>query len=331
MKRGRREVRLSRPGKIFVGLTLALGFAAVNTGNNVLFLLVSMMLALMVLSGFVAMANIWRVEVELPPQQILTAGEIGDVLIRIRNLRPWPLWLLELRLGASRQMVTRIAAHNEALVTLSWGPPCRGQPPLPSLQMGSAFPFAFVWRGLQIAPERTDLPWVAPASGVYAQANRDLGAHNPESGAPGGQGDFLWVRSWRQGESLQQIIWRRVDWSQNHQGFLHLPSREQEQAGQQQVLLDWESSHWRSFEPEPRLQVFRAALESAWSQGWGWQLQMPAAAVSGHGREQRTAALRLLAQHAPFPVLPTTLEPPGPWRRYWQQWRRALFRDKIIS
>ena len=54
MKRQKREVRLSRPGNVFVGLTLALGFAAVNTGNNVLFLLVSMMLSLMVLSGFVA-------------------------------------------------------------------------------------------------------------------------------------------------------------------------------------------------------------------------------------------------------------------------------------
>ncbi|MGC8467681.1 MAG: hypothetical protein ACP5M3_05655, partial [Acidithiobacillus sp.] len=62
MNSARREVRLSRAGKVFVAFTLAIGFAAVNTGNNILFLLVSLMLAIMILSGMAAMVYLWHIE-----------------------------------------------------------------------------------------------------------------------------------------------------------------------------------------------------------------------------------------------------------------------------
>ncbi len=301
MKRQKREVRLSRPGKVFVGLTLALGFAAVNTGNNVLFLLVSMMLSLMVLSGFVALANIWRVEVRLQPGQILSAEETGDLLLRIHNNKPWPLWLMELQLGASRQAVTRIAARQEAVLTLRWCPPRRGQPPLPVLKMGSAFPFSFVWRGQQIPVSGADMPWVAPAEGLAVPALRDPGEKHEATDKAGGQGDFLWIRDWRPGESLHQIVWRRVDWSQNFPVAMIFPGREQEKSGQAALLLDWEAPQWQDYGREQRLQIFRAALEKAWAQGWFWQLQMPTGAQRAQGRMQSDKALLLLAQLTPFP------------------------------
>jgi hypothetical protein len=321
MKRKRREVRLSRPGKVFVGLTLALGFAAVNTGNNVLFLLVSMMLSLMVLSGFVAMANIWRVDVVLQPQQILTAEQSGDVLLRVHNGRAWPLWLLELRLGASRQTVTRIGGRQEALVALRWCPDRRGQPPLPLLQMGSAFPFSFVWRGLQVNISDADLPWVAPAGGEDMAMTQNSGEQLPSSDRAGGQGDFLWIRNWRSGESLHQIIWRRVDWSRNLPGIMHFPGREQEKTGQEQVLLNWESPFWLAFPPEQRLRIFRAALDKAWNLGWSWQLLMPAGSKSGQGSAQREDALRMLAQHLPLPPSSAATEERGGWLRHWRFWQ----------
>ena len=46
-----RRLKFTREGKFFVGITLGVGFAAINTGNNLLYLLLGMLLALIVVSG----------------------------------------------------------------------------------------------------------------------------------------------------------------------------------------------------------------------------------------------------------------------------------------
>ena len=46
-----RVLRPTRAGWVFFGLTFGVGFAALNTGNNLLYLVLSLMLAFLVLSG----------------------------------------------------------------------------------------------------------------------------------------------------------------------------------------------------------------------------------------------------------------------------------------
>ena len=46
-----RTLRPTRAGWIFFALTLGVGFAALNTGNNLTYLVLSLMLAFLVLSG----------------------------------------------------------------------------------------------------------------------------------------------------------------------------------------------------------------------------------------------------------------------------------------
>ena len=50
-RRPPRKLKFTREGKFFVGITLGVGFAAINTGNNLLYLLLGMLLSLIVLSG----------------------------------------------------------------------------------------------------------------------------------------------------------------------------------------------------------------------------------------------------------------------------------------
>src|ERR1700743_3004921 len=49
-----RRLRFTREGKFFVGITLGVGFAAINTANNLLYLLLGMLLALIVVSGIMS-------------------------------------------------------------------------------------------------------------------------------------------------------------------------------------------------------------------------------------------------------------------------------------
>jgi len=46
-----RRLKLTREGKYFIGITFGVGFAAINTGNNLLYLLLGMLLSMIVVSG----------------------------------------------------------------------------------------------------------------------------------------------------------------------------------------------------------------------------------------------------------------------------------------
>src|SRR5262249_30876909 len=46
-----RKLKFTREGKYYLGITLGVGFAAINTGNNLLYLLLGMLLSLMLVSG----------------------------------------------------------------------------------------------------------------------------------------------------------------------------------------------------------------------------------------------------------------------------------------
>ncbi|PLX76004.1 MAG: hypothetical protein C0615_07340, partial [Desulfuromonas sp.] len=64
-------MKLTRAGTLYIVLTLLLGFAAVNTGNNLLYLLVSALLGFMAVSGLIGRYNLARLRVDfLPPPEI---------------------------------------------------------------------------------------------------------------------------------------------------------------------------------------------------------------------------------------------------------------------
>ena len=53
-----RKLSFSREGKVVVLISIGLGFAAVNTGNNLLYMVFGLSLALILISGFLSEYNI---------------------------------------------------------------------------------------------------------------------------------------------------------------------------------------------------------------------------------------------------------------------------------
>ncbi len=318
LKPARRVVRLSRAGMLFVGFTLVVGLAAVNTGNNLLFLLVSMMLALMTLSGLAALANVGGVRVELLPGQLLDAQAGGPLLFRLDNSRAWSAWLLELHLGPEHAVLPRLPAHTAALLSVSCPPLCRGLPPLPQVLLGSSFPFAFVWRGRTLDPGSEETgPWVAPApapQGIpladYADPGRICAGR-----AVGSFGDVLGARPWNPPEPLQRICWRRSDWSLGEDAMPRLPVLERENESGPVRILDYDSPSLAGLDTEIRLEHLRTALDGAAAAGAAWILRTGGVRMAGHGQDGKPGALMALARHRPYPGYPSPEKPrPGWWK-----------------
>jgi len=70
----RRRLQFTREGKYFVALTLGIGFAAINTGNNLLYLVLGMMLAFIIGSGVLSDVSLWSLEVRRHGPDRIFAG-----------------------------------------------------------------------------------------------------------------------------------------------------------------------------------------------------------------------------------------------------------------
>src|SRR6266496_1957987 len=80
-----RSLRLTPDGFGFVLLALALGIAALNTGNNLLYLLLAMMLSLIIVSGVLSEKCLRNLALSrrMPPH--LFAGQRGIAVLRVAN------------------------------------------------------------------------------------------------------------------------------------------------------------------------------------------------------------------------------------------------------
>ncbi|HJL19559.1 MAG TPA: hypothetical protein RMH99_28105, partial [Sandaracinaceae bacterium LLY-WYZ-13_1] len=92
-----RRLRFTREGRVFVLVTLGVGAAAVNTGNNLLYLVLGMLLSLIVLSGVLSEGVLrgLRVARRLPRRAF--AGSPALIELAVTNeKRRFPTYSVEL-------------------------------------------------------------------------------------------------------------------------------------------------------------------------------------------------------------------------------------------
>jgi uncharacterized protein (DUF58 family) len=85
------DYEVTKEGLAYMGLVLIVGVAALNTGNNLLFIIVSAMLAAILISGVVSAAMLRRMEMEvgLPEHVFANVPVLGRVSVRNQS-RWWP-------------------------------------------------------------------------------------------------------------------------------------------------------------------------------------------------------------------------------------------------
>ena len=69
-----RKLKFTREGKYYLGITLGVGFAAINTGNNLLYLLLGMLLSLIVVSGVMSDLSLRQLTVQ---RRLPTRAQVG--------------------------------------------------------------------------------------------------------------------------------------------------------------------------------------------------------------------------------------------------------------
>jgi uncharacterized protein (DUF58 family) len=209
-----RRLRFTRAGIFFTVGVIALGFATLNTGNNLLYLLLGALLGLIVVSGWLSEQAIRNVRVVRRSQHGV-AGEPLSFSYEVHNgKRRLPTLALELRetdapikafLGA---VAPGESASARTEVTFSR----RGVYRLHQFTLSTTFPFGlfikerdFVFPGTIVVWPRSDRRVREPRK--PGSIVRRVGTEQASTLA-GGRGDYRSLRPYRAGDDPRDVHWR---------------------------------------------------------------------------------------------------------------------------
>ncbi|MBI4594465.1 MAG: DUF58 domain-containing protein, partial [Candidatus Rokubacteria bacterium] len=205
----------TREGWWCVAATLGLGFAAFNTGNNLLYLLLSTVLALIVVSGVLSEQSIRGLRVAPVVPDEAYAGRSALFAARVANRKRWTAsYSLAIEAAGPdgtwqcRAYLLRLAPGAEQLVTWEATPTARGRHRFPRLRVATRFPFGLFVKTARLAVDADFVvyPRVAP---VPPETRRELAGAGPAPTRRRGRGHDLYnLRAYRAGDDPRLIHWR---------------------------------------------------------------------------------------------------------------------------
>jgi len=173
------DYRLTRDGIVYLGAVLVLVLAALNTGNNLLFLILACMLAGILISGVLSRAVLTGVELKFDLPEHIFAGQPVLAELELRNEKPlWPSFSLRVAgdgKKAPAQILTRpvffpyIPRKSAARQKVELNFPRRGVYRQDAFAIRTRFPFGFFEKTRRVGSEIEIVvyPRVLPAAQIY--------------------------------------------------------------------------------------------------------------------------------------------------------------------
>lgn len=211
-----RKVKITREGKYFIGITIGVGFAAINTGNNLLYLLLGMLLSLIVVSSVMSELSLRNLTVirRLPPRAQVGRPHLVEIEVYNHKKRApsYAIEIEDLRAGQpadKRCFFLKISPRSAQVAAYRRTPARRGRDCHIGFRIATRFPFGLFEKSRELAADGDLIiyPAVDPVRLPPEQPGVRLGG----DGALGrGHGDeIVGVRPMRDGDDPRDIYWRK--------------------------------------------------------------------------------------------------------------------------
>ncbi len=204
----------TRDGWWYVFVTLGLGLAAVNTGNNLIYLLCSMLLAVLLVSGVLSDQSMrgLRLTPVLPEEVYAGRPAIFAAVLanRKRRLTSYALTLETPGPETGQRLLHVLSLPPRAERQLTWHATlrARGRHRVPAVRITTRFPFGLFVRTQPAAPEAEVLVFPAVES-ISPDRLRRHGGQGQTAVRRRGRGDDLYnLRQYRAGDDPRLIHWR---------------------------------------------------------------------------------------------------------------------------
>ncbi|WP_434044128.1 MULTISPECIES: DUF58 domain-containing protein [Sorangium] len=211
-----RKLKFTREGKYYLGITLGVGFAAINTGNNLLYLLLGMLLSLIVVSGVMSDMSLRHLTVtrRLPARAQVGRAHLVEIEVYNHKKRvpSYAIEVEDLRAGQpadKRCFFLKISPSSAQVAAYRRTPAKRGRDRHTGFRIATRFPFGLFEKSREVEAEGDLIiyPAVDPVRLPVEDAGRREGGASL-SGRGGGDETFG-LRPMREGDDPRDIYWRK--------------------------------------------------------------------------------------------------------------------------
>jgi uncharacterized protein (DUF58 family) len=206
-------VRLTKIGVSFVIFTIVIGFAAINTGNNALYIGLSFMLGCLLLSGIASKGGLKHLRVEFESIQEAWAGRPAYGTVRIANRSL--LWNVRDVIVTSPELATpifipMITRRSDIKVESSFLFQRRGIVQLKTLDLYTRYPFGFFLkkRRVRIQGEVVVFPRLLDEEAAR-ELFRPVEGEHYSSNRPGAGTEIHSFRDYVRGDSMRHVYWKK--------------------------------------------------------------------------------------------------------------------------
>ncbi len=302
-----------------MAVTLGVGIAAINTGNNLLYLVLGLLLSLLLVSGTLSDLVLWRIRLRRQKPARLVVGQPALFGLEMRNKKGrLPSYAVEIedlaegeKTAERRCFFLKVGPGGQQAATYRRVPNARGPLVMCELVARTRFPFGLIEKGQRFP--RTDELVVFPAP-ISVDVGHIVGALKGD-GRPAkkaGVGpEVRALREYRDGDDARLVHWRRSAQLADRDRLV-VREMSAEAQGCLAIVLDERDTgqaHWaEAFEHA----IGQAAFLVEWAVAEGIEVEVRCrgsqSARIGEGRSM-VEALRFLAL---LTALPKTSDTPLP-------------------
>jgi uncharacterized protein (DUF58 family) len=206
---GLAQYKITREGGIFLVALFVVLAAAINTSNNLLYMVLSALLAVLVLSGILSAMNFKALDMELLLPARAFAGEPLPFSIRIRNRRRvFPAFSLQTQPPGENLYFSMIQPRQSVLHPGETKFSRRGRYTFERLKAASRFPFGFFVkaRSYPVDSECLCYPSILPPERLKFSVLDILG--DQERLQRGMGSDLYTIRDYQPSDSVRHIHWK---------------------------------------------------------------------------------------------------------------------------
>ncbi len=216
-KLGRRKFRLTREGRAFLFVTIGVGLAAVNTANNLLYLVLGLLLSLLLVSGVLSDLALWKLRMQRKLPAKMFAGKRALIEMTAKNHKRW---LSSISVEAVDELdgvetqparFMRVPPGESTSATYGFEAPKRGLVELGAVRVVTRYPFGLIEKGytVYLPDEIVVYPKLlehAPPPPFQQMPGEAAPMHRTGRGS-----EFAGsVRYYREGDEARDIHWKRT-------------------------------------------------------------------------------------------------------------------------
>jgi uncharacterized protein (DUF58 family) len=293
-------VRFTKIGTTYLITTIVLAVAAVNTGNNALYIGVALMLGSLLLSGIASKGGLKHLRVEIAGMDDAWAGRPAHGTLRIQNnSRIWNVRDVVLTSDAFAEpvLIAILPRRSTVDIAASFLFTKRGLAHVHAIDSYTRYPFGFFLkkRRVRMASDVVVYPRIL-GDDMTQNRFRSLAGEQNLANRPGVGSEIHSFREYVRGDSLRQVHWKKSA----SLGRWIIKQTDTDAASSVHVVVDpYKSKTTSDEEFEQMISEAATFIYHAAQQELDVTLSLPRATIRAREHEPATALFRALAMLDP--------------------------------